>query len=54
MYWFFSLLMCLLILTKDHGETVVEHPLFLLISFSMLLYAPFWLAKAIFAYEEQV
>ena len=54
LYWFFSFLVCLCILFKEHGETVVEHPLFLIISLAMLFYAPFWLTKAMDKYEEQV
>ena len=44
--------MVFFIMFKVHGETFVEHPLFILSSVLMLLYAPFWMAKAIFNYEE--
>lgn len=54
MYWFFSIFVCLFILGKDHGETVVEHGLFILASLCLLMYAPFWMNKAVFTYQEEV
>ena len=53
-YWAFSIMVVLFIIFKDHGETVVEHPVFILISLCMLVYCPFWLSRSIQTYEEQV
>ena len=54
MYWVLSFLVCLFIMFKDHGETVVEHTLFVLTSLCLLFYAPIWLRQAIVNYEEAV
>ena len=53
-YWFISYFMVCFIMFKKHGETVVEHPLFVMISILLFLYAPFWMAKAILRFEEHV
>ena len=54
MYWMLSFLVVLFIIFKDHGETFVEHPWFIFISLCALIYAPFWLTRAINDYEEHV
>ena len=53
-YWFFSFFTVLFITFRQHGETIVEHPFFIIVSIIFLLYAPFWMAKAVLCYEEQV
>lgn len=53
-YWVISYLMVSFIMFKEHGETVVEHPLFIIVSILLFLYAPFWLSNAIQGYEEHV
>lgn len=50
LYWFLSVLVCLFIILKDHGETVVEHGWFILASLCLLVYSPFWMNKAVFTY----
>ena len=54
LYWSLTFLVVLFILCKDHGQTVVEHPWFIFFSLCALLYAPFWLTRAVSAYEEHV
>lgn len=41
-------------MVKDSGLTLVGHLLFVLLALCLFTYAPFWLAKAIGVYEEQV
>ena len=53
-YWFFSFFTVLFIMFRQHGETVVEHPLFIISSILLFLYAPFWLSNAVQYYEEHV
>ena len=54
LYWALSILTLLFVMGKDRGETVVEHPWFVLASLCLLAYAPFWMTKAVLWYEEQV
>ena len=53
-YWFFSFFTVMLIAFRERGETIVEHPLFVIVSILFFLYAPFWMAKAVLCYEEYV
>lgn len=54
MYWCFSILLCLFIVFKDRGETLVEHGWFILISVCLLFYAPIWMTNAVYYYQEEV
>jgi len=51
-YWFFTGLVIISIMSKDRGLTLVEHLFFVIFSLCLLIYAPFWLLKAIDVYEE--
>lgn len=53
-YWILSLLVVFIVMVKDSGLTLVGHLLFVLLALCLFTYAPFWLAKAIGVYEEQV
>ena len=33
---------------------MVEHPVFIIVSILLFLYAPFWMSRSILNYEEQV